>query len=85
MDVDGAVTVDEAQEEELPTYSSIEAPPSVLPQRKYCDITGLEGPYTDPATGLRYHDKSIYETIKGLNASAAKDYLAARGVNPIVK
>ena len=22
--------------------SSIEAPPSVLPQRKYCDITGLE-------------------------------------------
>lgn len=22
--------------------SSIEAPPSVLPQRRYCDITGLE-------------------------------------------
>ena len=22
--------------------ASIEAPPSVLPQRKYCDITGLE-------------------------------------------
>ena len=30
--------------------SSIEAPPSVLPQRRYCDITGLEvsprPPYT---------------------------------------
>lgn len=25
-----------------------------------------QGPYTDPATGLRYHDKSIYELIKGL-------------------
>ncbi|EKM53188.1 uncharacterized protein PHACADRAFT_124649 [Phanerochaete carnosa HHB-10118-sp] len=84
MDIDGTAAGEEL-EEELPTYSSIEAPPSVLPQRKYCDITGLEGPYTDPATGLRYHDKSIYEMIKGLNASAAKDYLSARGVNPIVK
>ncbi|GJE92336.1 hypothetical protein PsYK624_084900 [Phanerochaete sordida] len=85
MDVDGSGAAEDEQEEELPTYSSIEAPPSVLPQRKYCDITGLEGPYTDPATGLRYHDKSIYEMIKGLNAGAAKDYLSARGVNPIVK
>lgn len=46
--------------------SSIEAPPSLIPQRHYCDITGLEAPYTDPATGLRYHDKSVYELIKGL-------------------
>lgn len=55
-----------------------------MPQRHYCDITGLEvihhlcsrslvtdcnllqAPYTDPATGLRYHDKSVYELIKGL-------------------
>jgi INO80 complex subunit C len=100
--------------------TTIEASPSVLPQRKYCDITGLEvrlhifirehavedclqAPYTDPATGLRYHDKSVYEHIRGLvcipwlirgifpiligsqNVSAAKDYLSARGVNPIVK
>ncbi|KAG8742886.1 chromatin-remodeling complex subunit ies6 [Ceratobasidium sp. 414] len=48
------------------TFTSIEAPPSVLPQKRYCDITGLEGPYTDPASGLRYHDKSIYELIKSL-------------------
>lgn len=46
--------------------ASIEAPPSVLPLRHYCDITGLEAPYTDPATGLRYHDKSIYQVIKSL-------------------
>ncbi|KAH8096827.1 hypothetical protein BXZ70DRAFT_944718 [Cristinia sonorae] len=72
-------------EEDIPTYSSIEAPPSVLPQRHYCDITGLEAPYTDPGTGLRYHDKSIYEVVKGLSATVAKEYLAARGVNPIVK
>ncbi|EIW75863.1 hypothetical protein CONPUDRAFT_169115 [Coniophora puteana RWD-64-598 SS2] len=72
-------------EEEVPTYLSIEAPPSLLPQRHYCDITGLEAPYTDPRTNLRYHDKSVYELIKNLSPSAAKDYLAARGVNPIVK
>ncbi|KIM55352.1 hypothetical protein SCLCIDRAFT_304558 [Scleroderma citrinum Foug A] len=74
-----------AAEEDMPTYTSIEAPPSLLPPRHYCDITGLEAPYTDPKTGLRYHDKSVYELIKGLSPSMAKDYLAARGVNPIVK
>ncbi|KAG8221716.1 hypothetical protein J3R82DRAFT_2004 [Butyriboletus roseoflavus] len=83
--------------------TSIEAPPSLLPPRHYCDITGLEvrlarlvrehatlmqrvqAPYTDPRTGLRYHDKSVYDLIKNLSPSAAKDYLSARGVNPIVK
>ncbi|KAJ7198842.1 hypothetical protein GGX14DRAFT_573281 [Mycena pura] len=78
MEVDGEPSV----EEDFPTCeylsiarsqlltarvdTSIEAPPSLLPQRHYCDITGLEAPYTDPATRLRYHDKSIYELIKGL-------------------
>jgi hypothetical protein len=64
--------------------TSIEAPPSVLPHRHLCDITGLEvltgkmfltrlfyltikkAPYTDPTTGIRYHDKSVYEIVKGL-------------------
>ncbi|OAX41816.1 hypothetical protein K503DRAFT_441468 [Rhizopogon vinicolor AM-OR11-026] len=68
-----AMDVDDAQKElvetteDIPTYLSIEAPPSVLPQRHYCDITGLEAPYTDPRTGLRYHDKSVYEVIKNLS------------------
>ncbi|KAJ7026100.1 hypothetical protein C8F04DRAFT_120698 [Mycena alexandri] len=82
MDVDGEPSI---EEEEILTYTSIEAPPSLLPQKHYCDITGLEAPYTDPATKLRYHDKSIYELIKGLSASSVKEYLAARGVNSIVK
>jgi len=25
--------------------------------------------YTDPATGLRYHDKNVYQLIKGLVGS----------------
>ncbi|KAK2463944.1 hypothetical protein APHAL10511_003995 [Amanita phalloides] len=71
--------------EEIPTYTSIEAPPSIWPPKHYCDITGLEAPYTDPATGLRFHDKSIYELIKGLSTSTAKEYLSARGVSTVVK
>ncbi|THH26884.1 hypothetical protein EUX98_g7301 [Antrodiella citrinella] len=84
MAIDGEAAPS-SQEEDMPTYCSIEAPPSVLPQKHYCDITGLEAPYTDPATGLRYHDKSVYDLIKGLSTTVAKDYLSARGVNPIVK
>ncbi|KAI0030445.1 hypothetical protein K488DRAFT_54226, partial [Vararia minispora EC-137] len=80
MAVDG-----EEQDMDPLTYLSIEAPPSVVPAKHYCDITGLEAPYTDPATGLRFHDKSVYELIKGLTTSAAREYLVARGVNPVVK
>jgi len=80
MAVDG-----EEQDMDPLTYLSIDAPPSIVPARHYCDITGLEAPYTDPATGLRYHDKSVYELIKGLTTSAAREYLVARGVNPVVK
>ncbi|KAF7324905.1 YL1-C domain-containing protein [Mycena kentingensis (nom. inval.)] len=76
MEVDEAGAAPVVEEEDFPTYTSIEAPPSLLPQKHYCDITGLEAPYTDPATRLRYHDKSIYELIKGLSPAAVKDYLA---------
>lgn len=66
-------------------YHSIEAPPSILPQGKYCDITGLDGPYTHPTSGLRYHDQSVYEVVKSLNPSAQQAHLAARGAGNIVK
>jgi INO80 complex subunit C len=35
---------------DVPTYTAIEAPPSLLPAKKYCDLTGLEAKYTDPKT-----------------------------------
>lgn len=61
--------------------TSIEAPPSLLPQKHYCDITGLEAPYTDPGTGLRYHDKSVYDVIKSL-VSLFPCYLASLSYVP---
>jgi INO80 complex subunit C len=62
--------------------------------------TRPQAPYTDPSTGLRFHDKSIYDVVKGLvshflppspladtpqSTSTAKDYLSARGVSTVVK
>jgi INO80 complex subunit C len=52
--------------EEDASYTSTEAAPSTRPHPHYCDITGLTGPYTDPKTMLRYHDKDVYEIIRGL-------------------
>lgn len=45
---------------------SLHPPPSLLPPKKYCDITGLEAPYRDPNTGLQYHSREVYEVIKTL-------------------
>jgi len=50
-------------------WSDIDAPPSLLPQKKYCDITGLEGKYTDPKTKLRFHNTEVYAVIQTLPAS----------------
>ncbi|KAF6029821.1 INO80C [Bugula neritina] len=36
------------------TYSSLDAPPSFYPAKKYSDISGLPAKYVDPHTKLRY-------------------------------
>ncbi|CAG8451009.1 5599_t:CDS:2 [Diversispora eburnea] len=63
---------------DIPTYSNIEAPPSIIPQKKYCDITGLEAKYTDPKTRLRYHSAEVYKEIKQLAPGVVQDYLGLR-------
>ncbi|KAG8897098.1 chromatin-remodeling complex subunit ies6 [Tulasnella sp. 403] len=69
----------EEEVEALICYSSIEAPPSLIPPKRYCDITGLEASYTDPQTGLRYHDRNIFAHIRTLKPAAVQSYLALRG------
>ena len=54
-------------------WSDIDAPPSLLPQKKYCDITGLEGKYTDPKTKLRFHNSEVYAVIQTLPASTDQE------------
>lgn len=69
------------------TYTNIESAPSFSPAYKhhYCDITGLSGPYTDPKTRLRYHDKEIFKVIRTLAQGVPESYLEARGAHTILK
>lgn len=69
------------------TYTNIESAPSFHPnsQRRYCDITGLPGPYTDPKTRLRYHNKEIFGSIRTMPQNVSESYLAARGAHTVLK
>ena len=69
------------------TYTNIESAPSLSAahQRPYCDITGLSGPYTDPKTRLRYHDREIFGVIRSLAQGVPESYLEARGAHTILK
>ncbi|KAH0261409.1 hypothetical protein KCU91_g14039, partial [Aureobasidium melanogenum] len=67
------------------TYTSIQAAPSFKPKQKYCDITGLPAKYSDPKTGLRYHNTEVYSVIKTLSTAQVQEYLAARDAHTILK
>ncbi|KAI8879494.1 hypothetical protein K501DRAFT_287349 [Backusella circina FSU 941] len=81
------LTIEKDQDFSLdtPTYQNIECAPSVLPQKKYCDITGLEATYTDPKTGLRYHNVEIYQFIRTLGVPNVQAYLASRNAAVVLK
>lgn len=71
---------------DTPTYTSISAPPSLKPQKHYCDITGLPGKYKNPSNGLRFHNVEIYqEVIKNMQSGVDQDYLSLRNANVILK
>ncbi|MBE7182388.1 MAG: hypothetical protein INR71_14490 [Terriglobus roseus] len=69
------------------TYTNIESAPSLHPssQRRYCDITGLPAPYTDPKTRLRYHNKEVFGMIRTMGQGTTEQYLAARGAHTVLK
>lgn len=69
------------------TYTNVESAPSLHPssQRRYCDITGLPAPYTDPKTRLRYHNMEIFALIRTMGQGTTEQYLAARGAHTVLK
>ncbi|ORY14778.1 YL1 nuclear protein C-terminal domain-domain-containing protein [Clohesyomyces aquaticus] len=69
------------------TYTNIESAPSFHPssQRRYCDITGLPAPYTDPKTRLRYHNKEVFAGIRVMPSNVSEGFLAARGAHTVLK
>ncbi|XP_032776503.2 INO80 complex subunit C [Daphnia magna] len=65
-------------------YSSIDAPPSFKPAKKYSDLSGLLGNYTDPHTHLRYAEAEEYQTIQTLPSDIVSGYLTLRkALNPV--
>jgi INO80 complex subunit C len=70
---------------DAPTYVSVQAPPSMLPAKKYCDITGQVAKYTHPQTKLRYSEADLYQVISGLTTDQIEAYLELRGANATIK
>ncbi|KAF9122515.1 chromatin-remodeling complex subunit ies6 [Mortierella sp. 14UC] len=81
------ITAEKAKEwkASTPTYWNIEALPSMTPQKKYCDITGLEARYTDPKTRLRYHSTEVYQLIKNQPIGVVQQYLGLRNAAVVLK
>ena len=63
------------------TYSSLEAPPSFLPAKKYSDLSGLEAQYTDPQTRIHFATPEEFAEIRKLPGDILQGYLALRKAN----
>jgi INO80 complex subunit C len=63
----------------------IEAGPSLLPKKKYCDLTGFETTYLDPRSGLRYYNNEIFKIIQNISDPIKNQYLSIRKALFIIK
>lgn len=61
-----------------PTYSSIDAPPSFKPAKKYSDLVGLPAKYQDPQTGMRFSTSTEFSMIRTLPSDIVQNYLTIR-------
>lgn len=66
-------------------YFTMQAPPSIKPTKKYCDITGLKGNYRSPNNNLRYHNKEVFSVVKNLGSGVDQQYLELRNANVVLK
>ena len=64
--------------EDAITYSSLEAPPSFVPAKKYSDLSGVEALYTDPHTRLNYSCPEEFSELRKLPSDIVQGYLALR-------
>lgn len=67
------------------THFSIDAPPSIKPVKKYCDITGLKGNYRSPSSGIRYHNAEVYTVVKNMAQGVDQQYLELRNANTVLR
>ncbi|BGP16196.1 chromatin-remodeling complex subunit ies6 [Rhodosporidiobolus nylandii] len=71
--------------QDVVSYASLEAHPSLLPPKRYCDVTGLEAKYSDPKSTLRYHNPEVYEVLRGFQPAVIQAYLAVRGMGVVLR
>ena len=64
---------------------SIRAPPSLLPNKKYCDFSGFEAKYLDPKTRLRYCNTTVFGIIRTLSLDQVSAYLDIRKASTMLK
>ena len=65
--------------------SNIEVGPSLMPKKKYSDISGLEASYTDPKTKLRYASVEEYKRVKDMPYELVQATLSLRGANVVFR
>ncbi|XP_030846248.1 INO80 complex subunit C-like [Strongylocentrotus purpuratus] len=63
------------------TYSSIDAPSSRKPPKKYSDISGLPAKYTDPLTKLRYSTTEEFAQLRMFPQDIVNGLLSLRRAN----
>jgi len=66
------------------SYSSLDAPTSFKPAKKYADLSGLEAPYTDPQTKLHYASGEEFTEIRRLQSDIIQGYLSLRKANNLI-
>ncbi|XP_065840155.1 INO80 complex subunit C-like [Oscarella lobularis] len=59
-------------------YSSIDAPPSFKPAKKYADMSGLPAKYQDPHSGLRFNTAEEFAKIRTSPSDIITGYLMLR-------
>jgi INO80 complex subunit C len=69
----------------LPSFANIDAPPSTLPSKKYCDITGLPAKYTDPKTKVRFAGTAAFLFERMLPEHKVEEFLALRSAQTRIK
>ncbi|KMZ08825.1 INO80 complex subunit C [Drosophila simulans] len=69
---------------EQPTYFTLNAPPSLVPAKKYSDISGLPAPYADPHTKLRFASADEYASMQHMPSDIVNGYLMVRGYTSAV-
>lgn len=62
----------------VPTYVNIDAGPSMMPTKKYCDFTGLPAKYTDPVTKLRFVGTKAFRKARNMQEHKVEEFLSLR-------